>query len=167
MRSLLGQSKYTKRVVADEQTAFRMVTRNIATEFILIPSPEHRDPISLVKIHVRATQMTREAFQSRWLNAHAELVLSKPATHRYVRRYAQLHYIGSTQDDPEGSLMDGITVMGFASVNDVEDYLTAEDYRAIQADEAILADASRSEFWTAVNYNVINRLYPEVATERQ
>ena len=63
--------------------------------------------------------------------------------------------------------MDGITVMGFASVNDVEDHLTAEDYRAIQADEAILADASRSEFWTAVNYNVIDRLYPEVATERQ
>ena len=44
---------------------------------------------------------------------------------------------------------------------------TAEDHWAIQADEAILADASRSEFWTAVNYNVINRLCPEVATERQ
>ena len=30
MKSLLGQDKYTKRVIADEKTAFRMVTRNVA-----------------------------------------------------------------------------------------------------------------------------------------
>jgi hypothetical protein len=166
MKAVLGQDKYTKRVIADEQTAFRMVTRNIAREFILIPSPAHRDPISLVKIHRRAAHMTREAFQARWLSAHADLLLSRPATHRYVRRYAQLHYVGSTQDDPEGSRMDGITVLGFSSVNDVEDYLTDPDYRAVEADEAALVDATGSEFWTAVNYGVINRLYPEVATVR-
>jgi hypothetical protein len=166
MKSLLGQDKYTKRVIADEKTAFRMVTRNIAREFILIPSPGHRDPISLVKIHARGPHLTREAFQARWLAAHADLVLSKPATHRYVRRYAQLLYLGSTQDDPEGSRMDGITVMGFASVNDVEDYLTDGDYRAIEADEASLVDAGGSEFWTAVNYAIINRLYPELETDR-
>ena len=45
-------------------------------------------------------------------------------------------------------------------MNDVEDYLTAESYRAIEADEASLTDAGRSEFWTAVNYSVINRLSP-------
>ncbi|QJW96732.1 EthD domain-containing protein [Frigoriglobus tundricola] len=167
MKAVLGQSKYTERVIADEKTAFRMVTRNVAREHIILPSPAHRDPISLVKIHRRAAHVTREAFQARWLAAHADLVLSRPATHRYVRRYAQLHYIGSTQDDPAGGLMDGITVMAFGSVNDVEDYLTAEDYRAIETDEAALTDAGLSEFWTAVNYSVINRLYPEVSTDRR
>lgn len=34
----LGQEKFAKRIIADEQTAFRMVTREITREFILIPS---------------------------------------------------------------------------------------------------------------------------------
>jgi hypothetical protein len=165
MKRVLGQEKYTKRVLADEQTAFRRVTRNIAREYIILPSREHRLPISLVKIHRKAEHFTLEAFHARWL-AHADLVLQQPATHTFVRRYAQLHYIGSTQTDPAGSEMHGITVMGFASVNDVEDYLTHSDYAAIETDEATLMDASGSEFWTAVNYSVINRLYPEQATKR-
>ena len=65
-----------------------------------------------------------------------------------------------------GSLMDGITVMGFACVNDVEDYLTSSDYADISVGERAMTDASLSEYWTAVNYSVINRLYPEVATAR-
>lgn len=167
MKKLLGQDKYTKRVVADEQTAFRMVTRNVAKEYVLIASPDHRDAISLVKIHRRHASLTLDAFQHRWLNDHAALVLAKPATHQYVKRYAQLHYTSSTQADPAGMLMDGITLMAFASVNDVEDYLTHADYRAIEADESAITDAGLSEFWTAVNYSVINRLWPERTTVRE
>ena len=40
------------------------------------------------------------------------------------------------------------------------------NYAAIEAAEAELADPEASEFWTAVNYSVINRLMPERATER-
>ena len=141
MKKLLGQNKYTQRVVADEETAFRVVTRNYAREYILPPSALHRDPISLVKIHQRHARLSREEFQRRWLDEHAELVLSKPATHLYVRRYAQLHYLGSTQEDPEGSRMDGISVLSFASVNDVEDYLTHADHAAIEVSESALSDA--------------------------
>ena len=166
MKKLLGQNKYTQRVVADEETAFRVVTRNYAREYILLPSALHRDPISLVKIHQRHAGLSREEFQCRWLDEHAELVLSKPATHQYVRRYAQLHYLGSTQEDPEGSRMDGISVLSFASVNDLEDYLTHADHAAIAASESALSNAVGSEWWTAVNYSVINRLLPELATER-
>lgn len=166
MKALLGQEKYTKRVIADEQTAFRVVTRNVAKEYILIPSAGHRDPISLVKIHRRDLRLSPEQFSERWLNEHAALVLAQGATRRYVRRYAQLHYIGSTQPDPAGALMDGITVMSFGSVNDVEDFLTSADHRAIAADEAAITYAPLSEFWTAVNISVINRLMPEVATRR-
>jgi len=163
---VLKQPQYDKRIIADEQTAFRLVTREIAREYILLPSPQHRDPLSLVKIHYRRPGLSREEFQARLLDHHAALVIAQPATHTYVRRYAQLHNIGSTQADPEGSLIDAISVLSFASVNDVEDYLATDDYQAIEADEATFIDLERSEFWTGLNYSVINRLLPELATKR-
>lgn len=121
--------------------------------------------MSVVKIHVRRPERTREAFQQWWLQAHVDAVLSKVATHTYVRRYAQLHTIGTTQEDPEGEAIDGITVLSFASLNDVEDYLVTADYRDIESHEReVCSDAG--EFWTALNYSLINRLMPEVATVR-
>jgi hypothetical protein len=103
IKRTLGQEKFDKRIVADEQVAFRMVTREITREFILIPSARHRDPVSLVMIHLRAPTMSREVFQQRMLGEHARLVLAQPSTRELVRRYVQLHNIGSTQKDPEGS----------------------------------------------------------------
>lgn len=166
IEATLGQGQYAKRIIADEQVAFRMVTREVAREYIVIPSARHRDPVSLVKIHRRRPDLSREAFQERWLRQHADLVAGKAATAEYVRRYAQLHPFGSTQEDPEGSKIDGISILSFASLNDVEDYLATDDYVAIEAAEAELTDLKASEFWTAVNYSVINRLVPELATER-
>ena len=49
IESTLGQEKFAKRIIADEQTAFRMVTREITEEFVLIPIERHRDPISLIR----------------------------------------------------------------------------------------------------------------------
>ena len=162
---VLKQEQYAERIIADEQTAFRLVTREITREYILLPSPNHRDPISLVKIHYRRPELSREEFQQRLLDQHAALVIAQAATHQYVRRYAQLHNIGSTQQpDPEGSQIDAISVLSFASLNDVEDYLVSDDYRLIGADEATFTDEARSEYWTGLNYSVINRLLPELAT---
>jgi hypothetical protein len=166
IEAVLGQEQYAERIIADERTVFRMVTREVAREYIIIPSARHRDPVSLVKIHRRRPDLTRAAFQERWLRDHADVVAAKAATGAYVRRYAQLHPFGSTQEDPEGAKIDGITVLSFASLNDVEDYLTTADHRAIEAAEAEIMDQNTSEFWTAVNYSVINRLVPECATER-
>jgi len=160
----LGQEKFSERIVADEQVAFRMVTREITREYILIPSARHRDPVSLVMIHMRAPNLSREVFQHRLLREHAPLVLAQPATRELVRRYAQLHNIGSTQKDPEGSKIDAVSVLSFASLNDVEDYLVSADHAAIAASEqALLGEGS--EWWTGINYSVINRLMPEVATD--
>lgn len=127
----LGQEKFARRIIKDERVAFRMVTREITREFILIPSARHRDPISLVKIHRRRPELNREDFQRRLLGDHASLVLAQGATHEFVRRYAQLHNIGSTQEDPEGSKIDAVSIMAFASLNDVEDYLVSPDHAAI------------------------------------
>lgn len=159
----LGQEKFDKRIVADEQVAFRMVTREITREYIIVPSARHRDPVSVVRIHVRAPGLSREEFQRRLLDDHVALVLDQPATRDLVRRYAQLHNIGSTQKDPEGSRIDAVSVFSFASLNDAEDYLVSSDHRAIDASEKAL-QGEGSEWWTAINYSVINRLENEVAT---
>lgn len=159
----LSQEKFAERIIADEQVAFRMVTREITREYILIPSARHRDPISLVKIHMRAPELSREDFQRRLLAEHAPLVMAQPATSELVRRYAVLLNIGSTQEDPEGSKIDAVSILSFASLNDVEDYLVSSDHAAIAQSEAGLTGEG-SEWWTAINYSVINRLMPEVAT---
>ncbi len=161
----LQQEKFAERIVADEQVAFRMVTREFAREYILIPSERHRDPISLVKIHVRAPSLSRAAFQQAMLDEHAALVLAQPATRELVRRYAQLHNAGSTQEDPEGSRIDAVSVLSFASMNDVEDFVVSEAFAVIEAGENALTGAG-SEWWTALNYSVINRLGPELVTQR-
>jgi hypothetical protein len=114
---VLGQEKFAKRIIADERVAFRMVTRELAKEFILIPSARHRDPISLLKIHMRRPELSRAEFQQRLLGEHAQTVLAQPATHEFVRRYAQLHNIGSTQEDPEGSKIDAVSILAFGSMN--------------------------------------------------
>jgi hypothetical protein len=159
----LDQDKFAKRIIADEQTAFRMVTREITREYILIPSERHRDAVSLVKIHMRHPDLSHEAFQERLLREHARLVMAQPATGEFVRRYAQLHTIGSTQKDPEGSKIDAVSIFAFASMNDVEDFLASKDGATIAAAEADLLGEG-SEYWTAINYSVINRLHPERAT---
>ena len=56
-------------------------------------------------------------------------------------------------------------MLSFASLNDVEDYLVSADYAATEAAEGELADPETSEFWTAVNYSVVNRLMLELATK--
>jgi hypothetical protein len=47
-------------------------------------------------------------------------------------------------------------------MNDVEDYLVSSDHAAIEASENASAGEG-SEWWSAINYSVINRLLPEVA----
>ncbi|GAA2325511.1 EthD domain-containing protein [Streptomyces kunmingensis] len=160
----LGQEKFAQRVIADERTVFRKVTRGLTREHIILPSRLRREPISLVRILQRRPEVSREDFQRSWLEDHAALVLSQPATHTYVRRYAQLHTIGTTMEDPDAAAMDVVEILGFASVNDVEDYLTSSDQHAITEHERSSAGEG-GEFWTGVNYTVIDRLMPELATE--
>jgi len=48
-------------------------------------------------------------------------------------------------------------------MNDVEDYLVSDGHAEIAASEQALTGEG-SEWWTALNYRVINRLMPELAT---
>ncbi|MYS24159.1 EthD domain-containing protein [Streptomyces sp. DvalAA-14] len=159
----LDQEKFARRVVADERTVFRKVARGLAQEHILLPSRLRREAVSLVHILQRRPELPRQEFQRRWLTEHATVILSQPATHTYVRRYAQLHTVGTTQDDPDAALMDVIDIMGFACMNDVEDYLTSTDYEAVAHHQRSLT-LDGCEYWTGLNYTVIDRLMPELPT---
>lgn len=71
---------------------------------------------------------------------------------------------GSTQKDPEGKKIDAVSIFAFVSMNDVEDYLVSDGHAAIAASEQALTGEG-AEWWTALNYSVISRLMPELATE--
>jgi hypothetical protein len=165
-----GYGKFPAKIVPEERVMFRSVPHLITREHILKASPIHRDPISLIKVHVRKSS-ARQAFQEKWLFEHGKTVMGLPATHRYVTRYAQLHNIGPAKEGelfwhPVGSRWDGITVMSFACMADLEDFLMTDDYAAIDADELEYVDPKQSEYWSALNYNIINRIYPEQETVR-
>lgn len=160
----LGQEKFAERIIADERTVFGKVTRGLAEEHVILPSRRRREAISLIRILQRRPDISRAEFQRAWLADHAAVVLSQPATHTYVRRYAQLHTFDVTQDDPDGAAMDVIEVIGFSSMNDVEDFLTDTDQDSIRAHEQSLVEDGASEYWTGLNYTVIDRLSPELRT---
>jgi hypothetical protein len=166
-----GSGKFPAKIVPEEQVMFRSVPHMIAREHILIASPHHREAVSVIKVHRRNPARSREEFQKRWLHAHAALVLSKPASHQYLRRYVQLHNIGPAKEGdlfwhPVGSTWDGISVLSFDGMTDAEDFLMTQCNVAIEADEATFIDHDGSEYWTALNYNIINRMYPERVTKR-
>lgn len=170
MVTSFGSGKFPAKIVPEERVMFRAVTHMVTQEYIIVASPRHRDAVSLVKIHRRAADLTRGQFQERWLRDHAPKMVAKPATHQYVRRYAQLHNIGPAREGdlfwhPVSRVWDGITVMSFSCVADLEDFIMSDDYNTMLSDEAEYSDLSLSEYWTGINYNIINRLYPEVVSK--
>jgi hypothetical protein len=166
-----GQGKFPKYIVPEERVMFRSVPHLIAAEYIVIPNRGPREAIMLIKIHKVKPGVSRDAFQEHWLGRHADLVLSKPATHRFVTRYAQLHNLGPRKQGElfwhlVGQSYDGITVMEFHNMADLEDLLMSPDYKEIEADEAQYLDMTTSEYWAAINHNMIDKIMNEVPTDR-
>ena len=57
-------------------------------------------------------------------------------------------------------------MISFAGVTALKDYLMSDHHAAVRAAEQEFTDVAGSEYWTALNYNIINRLFPEQATRR-
>lgn len=55
--------------------------------------------------------------------------------------------------------------MGFASLNDLEDFLRSPNQRAIAEDEARITDPTASEWWTTIGMVLVNRIAPERVTD--
>jgi hypothetical protein len=160
--------KYIDKIVPDERVFLKGFAFNISKEYILLPDDETRDPIILIKTHERAPNLSREEFQELWLEEHAKDVLSSRTARRLVGRYAQLHNVSTPADgafyDPVGDRFDVVSVLSFANVNHLEEFLASDAYREIEAAEDRYTAETR--YFTAVNYTIRNFEGKERATRR-
>jgi predicted MFS family arabinose efflux permease len=168
--TVLANDRVRTKILPEDRTIFRDIAPVLSRQFIILPSETGNDAISLVKTHVRRPDIDRAAFQHRWLHEHADLVLAQPDTHRFVKRYVQLHNTGPTIEGepffhPETSLIDGVTLMTFATMNDVEEFLLTDGHRSIESDERLFCP--EVDYRCAINFSVLNRIQPELTTRRE
>ena len=169
--TVLANDRVRTKILPEDQTIFRDIAPVLSRQFIIMPSTSGKDAISLVRTHVRKPDFDRPTFQRRWLNDHADVVLAQPDTLRFVKRYVQLHNIGPTVEGepffhPETSWIDGVTLMAFTNMNDAEDFLQTDGYRAIIENERTLSVPDAGEYWSAINFGIVNRIQTEIATRR-
>ncbi|WP_413439430.1 EthD domain-containing protein [Sulfuriferula sp. GW1] len=167
----LANKRVRSKILPEDQAIFRDIAPVLSRQYILLPSASGNDAITLVKTHVRRPDSSRAEFQRWWLQEHADTVLAQPDTPRLVKRYVQLHNIGPTETGqpffhPETSGIDGVTLMAFASMNDLEDFLLTDSQRVIADSEATMTAAGSTEYWTALGFVLVNRIAPEQVSRR-
>ena len=164
---VFGNERIRQKIAPEDHALFRDIAPILARQFIVLPNKAGSVPITLVKLHVRGLNSTREDFQKWWLHEHAPVVTGH--TSGLVRRYVQLHSIGPTQPGetlyhPGASLFDGVSLLSFASVDDLEDFLRSEDYLVIANDEKRMMDTDAGEWWTSIGLTIVNRIIFEKTT---
>ena len=152
-------TKYGEKIMPDEAVFIRGFGFHVAEEHVVMQNGDRRrDAIILLKLHQRATGMSRESFRGRWMAQHAALVRAHPVAKLLVRRYAQLVNVSQPEDrlyDPVGDRYDGVGVYSFANMNDCEDFIAGEAHAALVADEQSFAP--QTAFFTALNYVICDR----------
>lgn len=165
---VLGNSRVREKILPEDQAIFRDIAPVLSRQYVIVPSATGNEAITLVKLHVRGPAVGREAFQQWWLREHAPLAVVQ--SKGWVRRYVQLHNIGPMEPGqplyhPQASAIDGVTLMGFSSINDLEDFLCSPEHQAITEDEARMTDPAAGEWWTTIGMVLVNRIAPEHATD--
>lgn len=167
--AVLGSERVRRKILPEDQAIFRDLAPVLARQFVILPNTAGNDAITLVKTHVRRDGLDRETFQRLWLNDHAKFVMCQPDTDRLVRRYIQLHNIGPGIEGepfyhPATSRIDGITVMSFASMKDVESFLLSDSYTEIERAERDIVAPDAGEHWTGLTFSIVDHLIPEQVT---
>jgi hypothetical protein len=165
---VLDNARVREKILPEDRAIFRDIAPVLARQYVIVPSATGFDAVTLVKLHVRDPAISREAFQQWWLHEHAPLAAAQSKD--WTRRYVQLHNIGPTEPGeplyhPQASTIDGVTLMSFVSVDDLEDFLRSPEYKAIAEDEARRTDVAASEWWTTIGMVLVNRIAPERATD--
>jgi len=165
-----ASDKYIKKIMPDEAIFCRYFIMSVAAEYIIIPGPAIPDPIVLVKIFYRKSG-TREDFQNRLLWNHADFVYSKPDVQKYVTRYSLNLNIGPSDKNSmfyqeAGQKLEATSAMSFRNMTECEIFLSGDDYRSIEAIENEFVDQEQSEWFTGINYLIVNNVGKEVATNR-
>lgn len=165
---VLGNDRVREKILPEDQAIFRDIAPVLSRQYVIVPSDTGNESVTLVKLHVRSPAISREAFQHWWLREHAPLAAAHSKS--WIKRYVQLHNIGPIEPGqplyhPQASGIDGVTLMGFASINDLEDFLRSPEHEAIVEDEARVADSAAGEWWTTIGMVLVNRVAPERATD--
>ena len=167
----LANERVRSKILPEDQAIFRDIAPVLSRQYILLPSTSGYDAITLVKTHVRRPDNSRAGFQQWWLQEHADTVLAQPDTPRLVKRYVQLHNVGPTETGqpffhPETSGIDVVTLMAFASVSDLEDFLLTDSQRVIADSEATMTSAGSTGYWTALGFVLVSRIAQEHVSRR-
>lgn len=162
--------KYKNKIIPDEAVFLRVALVFASAQYIIIPGNEVPDPIVMVKFYQRKDG-TREDFQQKLLWDHADFVRDQADTKKYVTRYALLLNIGPhDKNDPlyqeAGQKVDAMAMMSFKNMTDCEAYLSGDDFRAIETKEDEISIREKSEWFTAINYNLVNKIGKETVTDR-
>ena len=166
--TVFANERVRTKIVPEDVAMFRDIAPILARQHIVIPVGTSNEAVTLVKLHVRRAQDSRAAFQQWWLDVHAGLYKTTAEGSSYVKRYVQLHNVGPVvAGQPfyhaEAARIDGVSLLAFASVNDLEEFLLSPAYRDIAQQEAAMTDAA-SQWWTAIGMVIVNRIHPEVAS---
>lgn len=169
--TVLGSDRVRRKILPEDRAIFRDLAPVLARQFVLVPNPAGDDAFILVKTHVRRDGLDRETFQRLWLNDHARVVIEQPDARRLVKRYVQLHNIGPETEGqpffhPATSRVDGVTVMAFASMRNVETFLLPDSHAAIEEAERAISVPEAGEYWTGATLTIVDQLVPEKATTR-
>lgn len=165
---VLDNARVSEKILPEDQVIFRDIAPVLSRQYVIVPSATGNEAVTLVKLHVRNPTVSREAFQQWWLREHAPLATVQ--SKGWAGRYVQLHNIGPIKSGqplyhPQACGIDGVTLMGFTSVGDVEDFLRSSEHKSIAEDEARMMDPAAGECWTTIGIVLINRIAPEHATD--
>jgi hypothetical protein len=159
LKAVLGSERVLRKIAPEDRAMFRDLAPILAKQHV-IKSGSGNDAITLVKSHRRGDGLDRAAFQSNWKRAAGRIFRSSESA-RMMQSYVQLLNIGPEVPGlpfyhAATAAIDGVTLMTFGSVRDVETFLQSADYAALLAAEAEIA-ASRTDYWTGVTCAIVDR----------
>ncbi|MFF7058110.1 EthD domain-containing protein [Achromobacter spanius] len=157
--AVLNTERIRSKIIPEDREIFCELAPILARQFIVVPSQTGVEPVTFVQTVKRNPDLTRQEFHHWWLNSHGNY-LAKAAVPS-IRRYAQLHNIGSAErgqpfSHDEIRDIDGVSLTSFGSLNDLEEYLSTDTYRAIANHESTQTVASETRGWTAVGMVIVN-----------
>ena len=166
---VFANQRVREKILPEDRAMFRDLAPVLARQYVILASATGNEAVTLVKLHTRRKGSDRDAFQRWWKDEHAKWVMQQIHSDGYVKRYAQLHSIGPVEEGapfyhPDASQIDGVSLLSFSSVSDVEDFLRSPAHARIAAHEANEIDHEASEFWTTIRIGVVNRIHPELVT---
>ncbi|WP_036771165.1 EthD domain-containing protein [Photorhabdus australis] len=159
--SLFEHPEISKAILPEDQVIFRELCPVLCRQHVLIPSKMHSDAILLVNIHQRTTELNRSDFHEILLHKYAKAIISQPSAQKFVQRYIQLHNIGPITTGekffhPVAKDIDAISILAFASITDLEDFLQDPNLSAILENDSLF-NIEKSEYWSALSHTLINQ----------